>query len=229
MRTSNKGLIVALYFLAFIVYCIICFLGIGSEGNAFWIAFAFSFLAFLVQSILWFLLFAQGRNDSKDFLEIPLVYIGGIFYIIQLFIGLMLSAIKDIGVNIVWIIEVIIFICGIGGLIVAFLSRNVISKHEDYIDTKVGYIRGLCSKLTLLQNKVDDAEIQKKVENLKELIQYSDPVSSVEIRGLEAEIEEDIDGLVYLAKNGKKDEMKELIVRIQQLVEDRNEKCKLLK
>ena len=80
------------------------------------------------------------------------------------------------------------------------------------------------SVIDLCENK----ELRKKLVNLSEKFRYSDPVSCDELEEIEQKITEEIEVLKNLVTSDV-DEASKKITYIENLLADRNRRCKALK
>ena len=71
--------------------------------------------------------------------------------------------------------------------------------------------------------------MKKELENLAEIIRFSDPVSSAETEGIESTIIEKIDTLKLNIKADSIEETLEKVGEIKNLLSERNRICKLAK
>ena len=74
----------------------------------------------------------------------------------------------------------------------------------------------------------EDQELRKKLVNLSEKFRYSDPVSCDELEEIEQKITDEIDTLKTLVGTDV-DEAAKKITYIENLLADRNRRCKALK
>ena len=75
-----------------------------------------------------------------------------------------------------------------------------------------------------MANKVQDAELKKKIEKLSETARYSDPMSHQSLSGLESQISIKVEGLKAAINEGKMENVDSDCKAIEDMFIERNEK-----
>jgi hypothetical protein len=78
-------------------------------------------------------------------------------------------------------------------------------------------------------DKATDGSIKKTLKDLAETIRYSDPMSSPQLAAVENKIEAKVAVLAETVEKTDWDAVKALCNELQQLLAERNRKCKILK
>ena len=193
------------------------------KTEAFWIAYAFTVISFIVQPFVWKLAFGREKELKSKFLGIPLIHIGLVYLVIQLITFVLFMAFPNIPSWIAVIVNALI----VGISLICLISTEVgvkeINKVEEKVKQKVFYIKELQIDVEMIAEKETDAEIKRALEYLAEKIRFSDPMSSEQLFDLENKIKAKVEELkisgdkITLSKD------------VELLLEERNRKCKLLK
>lgn len=94
---------------------------------------------------------------------------------------------------------------------------------EENVQQKVFYIKSLQLDIELLADIESDRIVSAKLKKLAEKVRFSDPISCPELELIEKEIVDKINRL----KNAE--DKSRLLVEIDALITERNEKVKILK
>lgn len=197
---------------------------IPTEKTAtFWIAYAFSVMAFGLQIGVWKLAFSGIDTIKSKFLGIPLLSVGFRYLVVQVIVFAIFMIFPTLPA---WIPVVacsailgVTVICLIG----TETGREEINRIEEKVEQKVFYIKSLQADVELLAETESDPEIKAELTKLVEKIRFSDPMSSDALAEIEAEILEK-------AKELKIAENKTAAIAVTSaLVTERNQKAKILK
>ena len=216
MAYSVLGIVFALFnVLAFVI---------PTEKTAtFWIAYAFSVVAFGLQIGIWNFAFKGAETLKSKFLGIPLISVGARYLVVQVIAFAVFMAFPFLPS---WIpIVVCSVILGISAicLIGTETGREEINRVEEKVEKKVFYIKSLQVDVELLAESESDPEIKTELIKLAAKIRFSDPMSSDALAEIESEIANKI-------KEIKTSEDKIAIIAVTSaLVEERNKKAKILK
>ena len=220
---KRKGLAYAVLTIAFALFNVIAFFIPTEKTATFWIAYAFSVVAFALQIVIWKFAF-KGTNTLKSkFLGIPLISFGIRYFIVQIiafaiFMALPLTA-SWIAIVVCAFILCISAICLIG----TETGREEINRVEEKVEKKVFYIKALQVDVEMLASAERDADTKAALIKLSEKIRFSDPMSNESL----ANIEEEISNRV---KELKISENKSAVITIiDSLLAERNKKAKILK
>ena len=220
---KNKGMAYAVLAIAFVLFNVIAFAIPTAKTATFWIAYAFSVVAFALQIVIWKFAFKGTDTLKSKFLGIPLISVGITYLIIQIiafaiFMALPLTA-SWIAIVVCALILGISAICLIG----TETGREEINRVEEKVKKKVFYIKALQVDVEMLASTETDADTKAALTNLAEKIRFSDPMSNDVLSDLEAEITAKVKEL----KNAEN--KAEIITVLDSLITERNKKAKLLK
>ncbi len=220
---KNKGMAYAVLGISFLLFNVIAFAIPTVKTATFWIAYAFSVVAFASQIVIWKFAFKGADTVKSKFLGIPLISVGITYLIVQIIafaIFMAFSAVQP------WIaIVVCALILGISAicLIGTETGREEVGRVEEKVEKKVFYIKSLKVDIEMLASIESDANTKAALTKLAEKIRFSDPMSNDVLSDLEAEIADKVNEL-------KTAENKSAIITVlDSLITERNKKAKLLK
>lgn len=220
---KNTKLAYAVLGIVFILFNVIAFAVPTDKTTAFWIAYAFTVVAFALQVGIWNAAFKVTETLKSKFLGVPIIYVGVIYLVVQLiaFVAFMVFPIIPSWVTVI----VCASILGISAICLfsADVAREEINRVEEKVNQKVFYIRELQADVEVLAEQEQNPEIKTSLTRLAEKIRYSDPMSNVALADLEARIQEKVAALRTT------DHKLEIIVELDSLLTQRNKKAKILK
>ena len=220
---KNKGMAYAALAIAFVLFNVIAFAVPTAKTATFWIAYAFTAVAFASQIAIWKFAFKGTDTLKSRFLGIPLISVGITYLIVQIiafavFMAMPLTA-SWIAIVVCALILGISAICLIG----TETGREEINRVEEKVEKKVFYIKSLQVDVELLASAETDTDTKAALTKLAEKIRFSDPMSNEALADLEAEITAKVKELKIADKKA------EIITVIDSLITERNKKAKLLK
>ena len=83
---KNKGMAYAVLAIAFVLFNVIAFAIPTAKTATFWIAYAFSVVAFALQIVIWKFAFKGTDTLKSKFLGIPLISVGITYLIVQIIV-----------------------------------------------------------------------------------------------------------------------------------------------
>ena len=210
-------------FIVFILFNVIAFAVPTDKTITFWIAYAFTVVAFALQIGIWNAAFKATETLKSKFLGVPIIYVGIVYLVLQL-IAFAVFMIFPLIPS--WIVVIACaLVLGISAicLISADVARDEINRVEEKVNQKVFYIRELQADVEILAEQEQNPEIKTSLTRLAEKIRYSDPMSNVVLADLEARIREKVTALRTA------DHKLEIIAELDLLLAERNKKAKILK
>ena len=220
---KNKSMAYAVLAIVFVLFNVIAFAVPAAKTATFWIAYAFTPIAFASQIAIWKFAFKGADTLKSKFLGIPLISVGITYLIVQIiafavFMALPLTA-SWIALVVCALILGISAICLIG----TETGGEEINRVEEKVEKKVFYIKSLQVDVEILASNETDANTKSALTKLAEKIRFSDPMSNEVLADLEAEITAKVKELKTA------DNKKEIITILDSLITERNKKAKLLK
>ncbi len=220
---KNKGLAYAALLITFIIFNVIAFVAPTAKTSTFWIAYAFSFIAFALQIVVWNIAFRGTKTLKSKFLGISLIAVGTIYFTVQIAafaVFMFFPTIANwIAIVVCSLILGISLICLIG----TEVARDEIARVESKVEKKVFYIKSLQVDAEILANTETDPNIKAALIKLAEAIRFSDPMSNEALADLEKEISD------KFAELKTAENKVEIIKVLDLLIIERNKKAKFLK
>lgn len=220
-KNSIKG-----YFILgilFVLVSAIAFVLPTEKTSTFWLAYAFTVVAFAAQILIWKTALGQEETLKRKFLGFPVVHIGVVYAVLQ---AIAFAVFLFVPTAPVWIAVVVcVLIAGLSSvcMISADAGRSEIERVEAKVQGKVFYIKSLQADVELLANQEPDPETKAALTQLAEKIRFSDPMSHEKLAKLEAQIVAKVSELKTATNKA------EIIVEILSLLDEKNQKCKVLK
>lgn len=220
---KNSKLGYAVLGIVFVLFNVIAFAIPTAKTGTFWVAYAFSVVAFASQIGIWNVAFGKDNTLKSKFLGFPVVHIGVVYLIVQTVVFAVFMAVPTLPV---WsAIVVCALVLGISAIcmISTEVGRGEIERIETKVKQKVFYIKSLQVDVELLAKNESDSAVKAELEKLTEKIRFSDPMSCPELEALEAEIAIKINTLKTAA------DKLTVIAETNTLLTERNAKVKILK
>ena len=216
MKNKNSGN--AVLGILFVLLSVIVFAIPTVKTGTFWIAYAFTAIAFMAQIAIWKK--ALGKEDAmkSKFLGLPVVHIGIVYLIVQMTALAVFTAVPALPA---WSATVACaVILGISAVCMSAgeTGRSEIERVEAKVQKKVFFIKELQADVELLADAETDTGIKAALQQFAEKIRFSDPMSDDAL----AEIESTIAARVAELKNGS-DKMA-IIHELDLLLAERNKK-----
>ena len=221
MKKINLGYLAV--FIVFVLFNVIAFAIPVQHNLTFWILYSFTDIAILSQIFIWHWAF-DGRESMKSkFYGIPVANVGTTYLILQFIIFARCITIPNFPDWLALILCFGLFALTMLGIIGAEVAREEIERVEEKVKTKVMFIKNIQLDVELLKDKELNPEIKSALEKLAENIRYSDPMSDESLYELEDKIKNEINNLE------NSDDKLSAISNIDNLIKERNKRCKLLK
>ena len=220
---KNTKLAYAVLGIVFILFNVIVFAVPTDKTITFWIAYAFTVVAFALQIGIWNAAFKATETLKSKFLGVPIIYVGIVYLVLQLIAFAVFMIFPLIPSWIVVIACALVLGISVICLISADVARDEINRVEEKVNQKGFYIRELQADVEMLAEQEQNLEIKTSLTRLAEKIRYSDPMSNVALADLEARIREKVTALRTT------DHKLEIIAELDLLLAERNRKAKILK
>ena len=228
--TRNKKFFFSAVFIIMAVYNVVVFIIPFTKGGGFWTGYGFTMLAMLITTGVGFYVFFGREGLQSKFYGIPLISVVWRYFLIQLVIGLLEMILQQyipykygIAVNTVLL----------GACLIGLIGVNITKEEIEHIDAKIKekvfYIKSLQVDAEGFADKATDESAKKSLKELAEAIRYSDPMSSPQLSVIENKIETKVSILAEIVGKADGDAIKAVCNELQQLLAERNRKCKLLK
>lgn len=220
---KNTKLAYAVLGIVFILFNVIAFAVPTDKTITFWIAYAFTFVAFVLQIGIWNAAFKAAETLKSKFLGIPIIYVGIVYLVLQL-IAFAVFMIFPLIPS--WIVVIACaLVLGISAicLISADVARDEVNRAEEKVNQKVFYIRELQADVEMLAEQEQNSKIKTGLTKLAEKIRFSDPMSDEQLSDLDSKISTKVAELKTVSSK------LEIITELNSLLDERNKNCKILK
>ena len=221
--SRNKKLGYFILSIAFVIVSVVAFAIPTSKTTSFWVAYIFTFIAFVAQALIWNIGFKDNTPLKSKYLGIPLVRVGYIYLVLQLVALAVLVAYPVLPVWVTIIINALIICISVICMISGEIGRAIINKVEEKAQSKISYIREIQADIEIAAERESDSAIKQKILKLAEKARYSDPISSDELSELEKRISDNVKEL------NNADDKSAIVDEIELLLLERNKKCKIFK
>lgn len=202
--------------------------GISKFDGAFWVGYIFITLAFIGQLACAYIAF-KAKNLKKLFYNIPLISISYIGLVAMLVVGGLTMAIPHFP-N--WIgIIVCLLVLGFTAISVikATAAADIVSKIDNKIAAETAFIKTITVDAQNLINRANAPMLKKQCKKIYEALRYSDPMSNAALADVEQRIKEEFDALTDAVIADDLVATESSVKELSTLINERNNKCKVLK
>lgn len=227
----KKGYSVILVTLGILLaaYNVIVFVLPIPKTASFWAAYIFTTVAILLQIGISYIAFKNDNKLKSIFLGLPTANVGGIYLFLQLVWGAIVMAVSFITPAVEVVVSVVLLGWCLTSVIMTSVSRDVIVSIDEKVKEKTNFIKINQIAVEMLIGKTEDADLKKKLTDLRDAIRYSDPMSDASLSKLEGQIETQIIDLNKALLTGKNDVAFNLVSNINNILIERNMMTKTLK
>ena len=202
--------------------------GVSKFSGSFWVGYIFITIAFLGQLACAFVAF-KAENLKKFFYNIPLLSISYGGLVAMLVVGSIFMAIPALPEWIAIIVCVSILAFNAIAIIKATAAADIVSGIDEKIKTQTFFIKSLSVDAQSLMTSAKTDELRAEAKKVYEAIRYSDPMANAALSDLDAQIEKQFNAFSDAVKADDAELSKETADTLVEMVERRNQKCKLLK
>ena len=202
--------------------------GVSKFNGSFWVGYVFITIAFIGQLTCAFVAF-KAENLKKFFYNIPLLSISYGGLVAMLIVGSIFMAIPVLPEWIAIIVCVIILAFNAIAIIKATAAADIVSGIDEKIKTQTFFIKSLSGDAQSLMTSAKSDELRVEAKKVYEAIRYSDPMANAALSDLDAQIEKQFNAFSDAVKADDAELAKETADELLEMVERRNQKCKLLK
>ena len=202
--------------------------GVSKFSGSFWVGYIFITIAFLGQLACAFVAF-KAENLKKFFYNIPLLSISYGGLVTMLVVGSIFIAVPALPEWIAIIVCVIILAFNAIAIIKATAAADIVSGIDEKIKAQTFFIKSLSVDAQSLIASAKSDELRAEAKKVYEAIRYSDPMANAALSYLDAQIEKQFNVFSDAVKADDAELAKETADTLVEMVERRNQKCKLLK
>lgn len=222
-----------IWFAALALFNVISFVSVGWTGqekytSSFWIGYIFIIVAFIGQFACSFVALKE-NNLQKLFYKFSLLKLSYTGLILTFLVGGLCMLISWLPYWVGAIACAIILCANIISVMKASVAIEAVSATDDKIKSSTAFIRMLTSDAQSLVARAKSNEAKTVCTKVYEAIRYSDPMSDEALGGVENQITNEFMKLSDAVKSGDDDKASQIAEEVIQLVDERNNKCKVLK
>ncbi len=221
------------YSIIFVTYNIALFAisGFAGHGAEFWISYVFMLAAFVVVWFSGYKLRYQELQPKDWLLGYPIlwhcaVHIGAEFVCSTVF---MLLDKLDIPWGIVLAVQLILLAVHMVFVISCFVTKEIIDETQVKVKSATTFMKMLQADVEILAEKAADPETRQAFGKLAEEVKYSDHMSNEYLADIEESISQQVHAAGSFLDEQNTAAALECCRKAEQLLAERNKKCKLLK
>lgn len=223
----------AIWALLYALFNVISFVSFGATNVEkytpnFWIGYVFITIAFFTQLVCASIAF-NAKNKEKFFINVSLISISWTGLILSFVFGGLCMLVSALQYWIAIIVCAFVLTLNIIALVKASIAADLVSKVDDKLKVQTFFIKALTAEANTLLARAQTDEIKAECKKLYEVVRYSDPMSNLALTSTESEITIKFAELKDAVIASDIEAVKALASAVTILIEDRNNRCKLLK
>jgi signal transduction histidine kinase len=231
MEKKQKSFI-AVYGIIFVLFNVI-YLGIPFvKTAASWIVYGFTLISILASFLIAIYAFFNGEGLTSKVYGFPVFRIGYLYAGSQLALCIIISFIAAFTEVATWIPTILsIVLMGVAaiGVIATDNARDVVEEIDQNIVEKTRTVVRFRLDVEGIVDCCQDTSLKKSIEKLSEAIRYSDPVSNEQLKSIEDKLGVEVNNLSEMVTANDVEAAQKKVLEIQNLLAERNRKCKALK
>ena len=217
-----------------VIFNALCFVtpeeinGESKYTTSFWIGYIFITLAFLGQLACTYIAFKSGKVKDAIY-NASLIRISTVGLALMLVIGGLTMAVAKIPEWVGVLACLIILAFTAISVIKAQSAVEAVEQVEQKIKTSTVFIRSLTVDAESTVSKACSDEVKAEAQKVYEAIRYSDPMSDDVLAGIENQIDNAFRSFKAAVAANDAELAKSTAKTVQELIEERNLKCRLIK
>ncbi len=220
---SKRVIYYLIFGVVFALFNLLAFVIPTNKTATFWIAYAFTVIAFAFQIALREAVLRKDESVKSLFLGISVLHVGVVYLAVQVIALAVFMAFPGIPAWITIILNAIIIAAAIICSVSAGSAVSEINRIEKKAKEKRFFVQSSVVEVEMLAEREDDPAVKAALNKLADSIRYSDPMSDDLLAPLEAKI------TAAIAKIEAATDKEKAIREVELLLIERNKKCKLLK
>lgn len=202
--------------------------GVSKFGGSFWVGYIFITVAFIGQLVCAFFAL-KAASLKKTFYRIPLISVSYTGLVLMLVSGGIFMAVPALPEWIGIIVCVIILALNAIAIIKASAAAETVSGIDKKVKAQTFFIKSLAADAQSLMSAAGSDELRADAKKVYEAIRYSDPMYNIALTELDAQIERQFNAFAEAVKAGDTELAKGTADALTEMIETRNQQCKLLK
>lgn len=231
-KTKMKNSVIMVYAIILAVYVLAFLIIPFNKVAASWISFAFTIFALISSLAICGFAFNKGEKLVSKIYGLPVFKIGVFYAVAQFVLGVVICVIAAFVAIPYWIVLLLSVILLAGsaiGLIVVDNVRVIVESMDEEVKQATRNLTVFKVNIVGILDVCTNAEVKPDLQKLNELFKYSDPVSSEATQPHEQAINTMLIELRNIVENGSTEDVKALITKITNALNDRNRVCKATK
>ena len=202
--------------------------GVSKFTASFWVGYVFITVAFIGQLVCAFFAL-KAENIKKMFYRIPMISISYTGLILMLIAGGIFMAIPTLPEWIGIIVCAIILAFNAIAVIKATAAAEVVGGIDEKVKTQTFFVKSLTADAQSLMASAKSDELRTEAKKVYEAIRYSDPMANDALAELDIQIKRQFNAFSDAVKAEDDELAKETADALAEIIERRNQECKLLK
>lgn len=202
--------------------------GVSKFTASFWVGYVFITVAFIGQLVCAFFAL-KAENIKKMFYRIPMISISYTGFILMLIAGGIFMAIPTLPEWIGIIVCVAILAFNAIAVIKATAAAEVVDGIDEKVKTQTFFVKSLIADAQSLMASAKSDELRTEAKKVYEAIRYSDPMANSALSELDIQIKRQFNAFSDAVKAEDDELAKETADALAEIIERRNQECKLLK
>ena len=195
---------------------------------SFWVGYVFITVALIGQLVCAFFAL-KAENIKKMFYRIPMISISYTGLILMLIAGGIFMAIPTLPEWIGIIVCVAILAFNAIAVIKATAAAEVVGGIDEKVKTQTFFVKSLAADAQSLMTSAKSDELRTEAKKVYEAIRYSDPMANDALAELDIQIKRQFNAFSDAVKAEDDELAKETADALAEIIERRNQECKLLK
>jgi hypothetical protein len=224
--------VIAVYAIIAVVYVLGFLIIPFNKCAASWISFGFTIAAVAISLLVCGMAFRAKETIVSKVYGFPVFRIGAIYAIAQLVVGVVICAIGAFVIVPYWIallLSVLLLAAGAIGVIATDNARDMVEEMDESVKAQTKTVTCFQISIAGVIDDCENADVKADLEALNELFKYSDPVTNAETQESEEVIKAMLAELKAVVSNGTTEDVKVLIKKISNALNERNRICKASK
>lgn len=207
-----------IFVVLFVVYTITILFLFPNKDNLFWVSYLFTIIAFIIQFIVAYLL--TNNNPKSNFNSYPLFTVCVLYLILQIIVSIVL-----LNYNVVLSKSIVIQTILLGVFMIVeimlFQSKEHIETVEMETANSTMFIDNVRKDLEILSNQTE-GEVKAKIDDLKDNVRYSNPVSSKQVIPIENNFLDNLNELKLAVSQSNYQNVSNICDNLNSLLSQRN-------
>lgn len=198
-----------------------------ANEKVFWTIWSFTFPVNLLVIIGVFIY--NVKSEADEIIKAPVFILLSIVEVLYFAVAVVFLYLIKVKLPFILILEFVVTLIAVILFLYAYGAISYIFKQQKHVKQKVFYIRNLAADLESCVIMCKDQEVKKHIKKLQEDIRFSDPMSHESLHSIEINLEGLVNEIVIKVSSNDLEGIFNVIDNATNLLNLRNNKCKLLK